>query len=198
MSKMKYILGVAMLGGALLAPTTIYAAEIKTDQAKTTINKTEGSSTKQDTPTSTSSAITFEKDEYVRMTQSLENKTKIETFDSQINIMGEARTGTAIEIIVYTGEKVDSPSATESNDYKVYTVKEVGATKLFSQLIDLKEGQNNVIVKYTYAPDNKTGKIYITIVRKDEAEKEKIKAFIVDDTDAILGKIKEPTKTNQK
>lgn len=194
MSKVKYLMSIAMLGCALLAPTTIYAAEIKPEKQKTTINKTEVSPVKKDTQASTSSAITFEEDEYVRITQSLENKEEIQTFDSQINIMGEARTGTAIDIIVYTGEKVDSPVATESNDYKVYAVKEVGATKLFSQLIDLKEGPNNIIIKYTYAADDKTGKIYRTIIRKAETDKEKMKSFIVDDPSAILGKIKEPTK----
>lgn len=198
MSKVKYIVSIVILGCALLAPSTMYAAEIKPTPAKTDVNKTEVIANKQDTPTSTSSAITFEKDEYVRITQSLENKEEIQTFDSQINIMGEARKGTKIDIIVYTGEKVDSPVATESNNYKVYTVKEVGATMLFSQLIDLKEGQNNILIKYIYPPNEKTGKIELKIVRKTDKEKEQIKSFIVDDPGAVLGRISAPTTTSQK
>lgn len=178
MSKMKYLVSLAILGCACFAPTTLQAAEIKPEPTKT-VEKTV---VKQDTPTSTSSAITFAKDEYVRITQSLENKEEIQTFDSQINIMGEARTGTTIELIVYTGDKVDKPEATETNHYKTYTLKEVGATMLFSQLIDLKEGQNNVIIKYSYPADDKTGNINIKIIRKPEKEKEQIKTFIVDDS----------------
>ena len=159
-----------------------YGAEIKPEK-KPVQTKTVQTVAKEETPTSTSSAITFEKDEYVRITQSLAGKEEIQTFDSQINIMGEARTGTAIEIIVYTGDKV-----TDTNNYKTYTLKEVGATMLFSQLIDLKEDQNNVVISYSYPADEKTGKIYLTIIRKTEKEKEQIKSFIVDDATLLRSK----------
>nr|WP_307992958.1 hypothetical protein [uncultured Niameybacter sp.] len=191
MSKMKYVGSILVLGMALLAPQAVYAGEIKPENKPAV-------AIKDNAQTSTPSSITFKKDEYVRITQSLENKEEIQTFDSQINIMGEARKGTNIEIIVYTGEKVDKPVATQTNNYKVYKLKEVGATQLFSQLIDLyegengTEGQNNVIIKYNYPPDEKSGSFYIKIIRKAEAEKEKIKSFIADDASGILGKIKEP------
>lgn len=189
MSKLKYVGSILVLGMALLAPQAVFAAETRTDSKTTAIAK-------DNVQTSTPSSITFKKDEYVRITQSLENKEGIQTFDSQINIMGEARKGTNIEIIVYTGEKVDRPVATQTNNYKVYKLKEVGATQLFSQLIDLyegengTEGQNNVIIKYYYPADDKSGSFYIKIIRKSESEKEKIKSFIADDASGILGKIK--------
>ncbi|WP_053983052.1 hypothetical protein [Niameybacter massiliensis] len=193
MNKMKYITSILVLGATLMAPTALMASEVKADTTKN-VNTTatnEVAIVKEGSQTSTSSAITFKKDEYVRITQSL-NKEKIQTFDSQINIMGEARTGTKIEIIVYTGEKMDTPAPTETNSYKVYKVKEVGATKMFSQLIDLSEGTNHVIIKYTYEPDDKRGSQSIIIERKTEVEKEKIKTFIADDASGILGKINEP------
>lgn len=182
-SKVKYLVSIVVLGCAMVMPTAIYGAEVKPEQKK--VQKTVA---KEETPTSTSSAITFEKDEYVRMTQSLENKEEIQTFDSQINIMGEARTGTNIEIIVYTGKQVDKPEATATNNYKTYTLKEVGATMLFSQLIDLKEDQNNIVINYSYPPDDKKGTINIKIIRKSEKEKEKIKSFIVDDSNLLKSK----------
>lgn len=191
MSKIKYVGSIVVLGMALLAPHKVFASEVKAE-AKPAVT------IKDNAQTSTPSSITFKKDEYVRITQSLENKEEIQTFDSQINIMGEARKGTNIEIIVYTGEKVDHPVATQTNNYKVYKLKEVGATQLFSQLIDLyegdngTEGQNNILIKYTYPADEKSGSFYIKIIRKAEAEKEKIKSFIADDASGILGKIKAP------
>ena len=187
MSRLKYLISIAVLGCTFLAPNAVYGAEIKPEK-KPVQTKTVQTVAKEETPTSTSSAITFEKDEYVRITQSLAGKEKIQTFDSQINIMGEARTGTAIEIIVYTGDKVDNPKATDTNNYKTYTLKEVGATMLFSQLIDLKEDQNNVVISYSYPADEKTGKIYLTIIRKTEKEKEQIKSFIVDDATLLRSK----------
>lgn len=192
MNKMKYVGSILMLGMALIAPTTVFAGEIKADpnkNGKTTTTINEVAIIKDSAQASTSSSITFKKDEYVRIAQSLENKDEIQTFDAQINIMGEARKGTNIEIIVYTGEKVEKPVATETNHYKVYKLKEVGATQLFSQLIDLSEGQNNVIIKYTYPPDEKSGSFHAKIMRKSEVEKEKIKSFIADDASGILGKI---------
>ena len=59
---------------------------------------------------------------------------------------------------------------------------------LFSQLIDLKEDQNNVVISYSYPADEKTGKIYLTIIRKTEKEKEQIKSFIVDDATLLRSK----------
>ncbi|MEF9959464.1 MAG: hypothetical protein RR448_03360 [Niameybacter sp.] len=199
MNKMKYIGSILVLGAAMIVPTGVFAAEIKPDftkNVKTTSTVNEVSIIKETSQTSTSSAITFAKDEYVRITQSLD-KEEIQTFDSQINIMGEARTGTNIEIVVYSGEKMDRPAPTDSNNYKVYKVKEVGATKLFSQLIELSEGSNHVIIKYTYEPDGKSGSFTIRIQKKAEAEKEKIKTFIADDASGILGKLKEPVKPAQ-
>ena len=187
MSRIKYLISIAVLGCTFLAPNAVYGAEIKPEK-KPVQTKIVQTVAKEETPTSTSSAITFEKDEYVRITQSLAGKEEIQTFDSQINIMGEARTGTAIEIIVYTGDKVDNPKATDTNNYKTYTLKEVGATMLFSQLIDLKEDQNNVVISYSYPADEKTGKIYLTIIRKTEKEKEQIKSFIVDDATLLRSK----------
>ena len=183
MSRMKDLVSIAVLGCTFLLPGIVHGAEVKPVQTKAV-----QVGTKEEIATSTSSAITFEKDEYVRIAQSLTGKEEIQTFDSQINIMGEARTGTAIEIIVYTGEKVDNPKATATNHYKTYTLKEVGATKLFSQLIDLQEDQNNVIISYSYPADKKSGKIYLTIRRKTEKEKEQIKSFIVDDATLLKSK----------
>ena len=101
MSRIKYLMSVAVLGCSFLVPNVVYGAEIKPEQ-KPVQTKTVQTVAKEETPTGTSSAITFEKDEYVRITQSLAGKEEIQTFDSQINIMGEARTGTAIEIVIYT------------------------------------------------------------------------------------------------
>ena len=126
---------------------------------------------------------------YVRITQPT-SKDVIQTFDSEMNIMGEASVGTEINIVVYYGEEVEVlTDVLEKDEYKLKTV---GATKTFNQLITLKEGQNNIVIEYQYGGKGAKGTLKITIVRKAEAEKEAIKGYI--NPQAIVDKIVIPSQ----
>lgn len=132
----------------------------------------------------TTSAAKTEEKKYVGITQPIP-KEVIQTFDSQMNIMGEASVGTEISIIVYYGEEVNNfEEVTDKDEYKLKTV---GATKTFNQLIHLREGQNNVVLSYQYADNGGKGVITIKIIRKPESEKEMIKGYMA--PQAIVDKI---------
>jgi hypothetical protein len=119
-------------------------------------------------PTLYGADIRFKKDEYIRIAQPV-IKDNLITFDSQINIIGEAREGLDITIQVYENLETDEDPVT-------YTVKKVGATQTFNQLIDLKEGNNVVAIQYVYVADKKesplSGVMYFTINRKPEKTKQ--------------------------
>ena len=138
-------------------------------------------------------AVTAVKDDtnYVRITQP-NIKDDIQTFDSQMNIMGEASVGTEIQMIVYYGEGV-SLSEMENSEYKI---KVVGFTETFNQLIDLREGQNNILIRYQYADSNAIGTLSVRIIRRPAAEKEMIKSTI--NPQAIAEKIVSPLLTSIK
>lgn len=111
----------------------------------------------------------------VRITQPI-LEDKMQTFDQQMNIMGEATVGTAIKITVcYGGQQ---PLLTETREQEVYTLEKVGATGMFSQLIDLQEGENYVYVYYQYAGEQEIGKLSFTVTRIKESEKEIIKSYM--------------------
>lgn len=120
----------------------------------------------------------------VRITQP-SYKESIQTFDSQMNIMGEATKDTKITVIVYYGDEVDV--LTEDTVKDVYELKPVGATKAFSQLINLKEGRNNIIIKYIYELGDEKGQIKMTIIRRAQAEKQLMRSYVAQQT--LLNKI---------
>lgn len=174
----------------MLCGFTVYGSDTRFTQP----SKTESAVTKdgvvnklaKTTDTTTSQSITFEKDEYVRITQPIKKDGVTCTFDSQINVMGEAREGTNVVITV-------SLSTEENMEEKKLPVKYelpvVGATQTFNQLIELNEGTNIIVISYTNLnTKNVYGEMTFTLKREKEDTKKAIKGYIVDQK-VILDKV---------
>lgn len=115
------------------------------------------------------------KDQYVRITQP--TKVNTSTFESKLNIMGETTQGTEILIKVYNTKEGTRPS---SKDVATYELKPVGITGNFSQLIELLEGENKIVLTYSNEKDNKDKEEMIFyLIRESEEKKELIKTMTV-------------------
>ena len=134
-------------------------------------------------------ATTAVTEDYVRITQP-NIKDEIQTFDSQMHIMGEASVGTEIQIIVYYGDTVEVLDATI--EQATYKLKVVGATQTFSELIDLKEGQNNILIRYQYSGQSERGTLAVKVLRRSQAEKELIQSVL--NPQVLAEKIVSPVK----
>ncbi|MEG0326021.1 MAG: hypothetical protein RR618_05780 [Cellulosilyticaceae bacterium] len=185
-----YLLKIVMVMSVMLCGFTVYGSDTRFTQP----SKTESAVTKdgvvnklaKTTDTTTSQSITFEKDEYVRITQPIKKDGVTCTFDSQINVMGEAREGTNVVITV-------SLSTEENMEEKKLPVKYelpvVGATQTFNQLIELNEGTNIIMISYTNLnTKNVYGEMTFTLKREKEDTKKAIKGYIVDQK-VILDKV---------
>lgn len=123
--------------------------------------------------------LASEDDGYVRITQP--TKISTTTFESKINLMGETEQGTEITIEIYN--KKDS-TKTDKSAYKdeatvTYELKTVGLTGTFSQLLELLEGDNKIVLSYSNAKDKKDDEMVFYITRESEQNKELIKNYIV-------------------
>jgi len=120
--------------------------------------------------------VLMSEDEYVRITQP--TKVNTSTFESKINIMGEAKFGTNITI------EVGSVSTDKDNKLlpklpKIYELNTVGVTETFNQLIELFEGQNEVVFTYTNEKDKRVrGSMSFMVTREPEETKESLKTYI--------------------
>ncbi len=128
--------------------------------------------------------IHFDDGEYIRITQptSKDDKPSI-TFDSQVNLMGEARKGTVINIKVYNKyivedaeDFIDKELAKKYVDSLIdeYDLKPVGFTNTFTQLIELEDGENTIVITYSIDED-KEGVMYVYITKK---QKDILKQFV--------------------
>lgn len=125
-------------------------------------------------------------DDAIRITQP--NKISSATFESKINIMGEAATGTDITIKIYNKKdstKTDkSEVAYKEEPTKAYTLTTVGITKSFNQLLELTEGENKIVLTYTtvnpaVSKEKVQKSMVFYITRAPEADKERLKNYIV-------------------
>ncbi|OON90920.1 MAG: hypothetical protein ATN32_02940 [Candidatus Epulonipiscium fishelsonii] len=107
--------------------------------------------------------------EYLHITQPLDNTT---TFDSQINMMGEAIEGIEIVIVVSQDEV-----------YNLYDVGIVGATETFNQLIDLYEGDNFISVAGRY--DEIVMEETFQVRREPKKNKDKLQNFVITGTEDL-------------
>jgi len=114
----------------------------------------------------------------IKITAGIMKKHEV-TFDRYRNISGEADKGMVITFVVYQEGKKDNA--------KIYT-QVVGASGLFSQLIELKEGNNYIIIVAKQYEQEKAFKFRIdckdTTIKK---ELEEIKIINILDT-AVDGK----------
>ncbi len=132
----KYIVQIIILGTVIATNNQVFATQTNIQQILDS-NKYE--------QTTVDSSIEFKKDEYVKIIHPLMDlgeQSFVTTFEKEINLMGEARAGTQISILVYNGTKI----------YKKYELDPVGATQTFNQLLSLREKDNTVVLIYTH-PD---------------------------------------------
>lgn len=152
----------------LLCGTATYATEVKPQEEPKTPVVTKENVT---------DTVTFEKDEYVRITQPTKMNTA--TFDAKMNVMGEARVGTNIKLEVQNIKSTKEAKQVVQNT-KVYELNTVGVTKTFNQLIELAEGENHVLVTYTHEKNEEiNGTLTFIITREPESKKEALKNYIV-------------------
>lgn len=175
-----------------LGAMPIQAAPIKTNSvfSRGTIGTTINTEVKPKTEEKTTvSGIQFKENEFVRITQpTFKEKEAVSTFESQLNIIGEARVDTTIKIKVMY----------DNGEAKVYDeLKPVGVTQTFNQLIDLKVGQNVVVISATHKDGKSTAEITGTITRKSEQTKEDLKNYIVQQN-PIITAVPEKTATADK
>ena len=170
----KNMLSMLLVIGILLCGTNVFAAS--------TVPKTlpQPKPIAVPTPTSTPSQIgyiTFKKDEYVRITQPTQPPSEgTIVFNSQLNVMGEARVGANILVKVYTRDKEQDSFVL----YKTYEAIEVGASQTFNQLVDLKVGQNKIVVNCTNKKVLEETIEVGNIIRQSEEVKDDIKNSIPD------------------
>ena len=135
--------------------------------------------------TTKASPVQFDKDEYVRITQPTKDKTAV--FDEKVNVTGEARYGTMIQIQLFN--KKDYDFIYPRKAYRTYSLEEVGISQTFNELIELAEGENRVRFIYKYTNSNGElieGRTVIYITRKSEAEKEILKSLRIDSPDKLI------------
>ncbi|OON97405.1 MAG: hypothetical protein ATN31_08245 [Candidatus Epulonipiscioides saccharophilum] len=152
----KYIVQIIILGTIIVTNNQVLATQTNIQQILDS-NKYE--------QTTVDSSIEFKKDEYVKIINplmGLGENSFVTTFEKEINLMGEARAGTKISIVVYNGTKI----------YKEYELDPVGATQTFNQLLSLQEKDNTVVLTYTH-PDLKLIEVKDEKDEKDEKSEEK-------------------------
>jgi len=135
------------------------------------------------------SPIQFESDEYFRITQPI--KDKMAVFDKDVNVTGEARYKTVIKLQLFN--KQENERIYPRNAYRTYDLDPVGMSQTFSELIELKQGENKV--RFIYSYENKNGelvegRVVIYVTRKSEAEKAAIKNLRIDNTELFINGLK--------
>lgn len=132
------------------------------------------------------SPIQFEDGEYLRITQPI--KDKLAVFDRDVNVTGEARYKTVIQMQIFN--KRENERIYPRNPYITYNLDAVGISQTFNELIQLQHGDNKVRFIYSYG-NNKNelveGRIVIYITRKSEQEKEALKNLRIDNTKPFTG-----------
>lgn len=120
----------------------------------------------------------------IRITAGLKKEQEV-TFDKVRNISGEAAEGTKLVFKVYKEEQEEIEEIEEIESYS----QSVGASGLFSQLIELKEGKNyiEIIVKQ----EDKSKIFIFEIDRKKEEIKKELEEVKIDN---IFSEEKETTK----
>lgn len=99
--------------------------------------------------------------EIIKITAGLTKKQEV-TFDKVRNISGEAKEGTALLFMVYQDE--------EQEEIESYS-QSVGASGLFTQLIELKEGKNYIKI-FVEQNDQKQTFLFEIERKKEEIKKE--------------------------
>ena len=110
-------------------------------------------------------------DHYLQITQIGQNsqsvKVSTSTFDERILISGTAKKGTNLKIEVYQGNDCSSSYDTS-----------VGITETFSQILDILEGNNKVLLYYTNSDDGVNDYVSISIRRESAENMEKLKTSL--------------------
>lgn len=171
MKSIKKAVLLLLLGLISVFGTTIYAAE-----GSNVVVKSEQKDGK------TVEYLASEDGYISRITQP--NKINTTTFESKINLMGEASSQkTKITVEIYntkTVVKADKIEAVfKSEPTNTYKLGEVGTTCTFSQLLDLAVGENKVVIKYVNAAGKVDDEMTFYITRESEENKQQLKNYVV-------------------
>lgn len=173
MQYMKKVVMLMMLSLIGLFGTTIYAADTESSNVVIKSEQKDGKTIE----------YLASEDGYIsRITQP--NKINTTTFESKINLMGEASAqGMKITIEIYNtktigkADKIETVFKTEPT--QVYELGEVGATCTFNQLLDLLVGENKIVVKYINAGNKIDDEMVFYITRESEENKQQLKNYVV-------------------
>lgn len=135
------------------------------------------------------SPIQFDKEEYIRITQPI--KDKMAVFDKDLNVTGEARHNTIIQMQLFN--KRENERAYPRSAYRTYALDAVGISQTFNELIELQEGDNKVRFVYEYINtkgDLIEGRYVIYVTRKSEEEKSVLKNLRIDNTEQFINGVK--------
>lgn len=154
--------------------TTIYAAE--GNEGSNVVVKSEQKDGK------TIEYLASEDGYISRITQP--NKINMTTFESKINLMGEASSqGTEITIEIYNTKTITKAGKSEtvfkSEPTYTYKLGKVGTTCTFNQILDLVVGDNKIVVKYTDATGKVNDEMAFYITCESEESKQQIKNYVV-------------------
>lgn len=104
------------------------------------------------------------------------------TFDSIMNVEGQAKQNTNITITVnqITADKENTITIVDS---KIYELSKIGITESFNQLIELFEGTNQVVLVYSNTKDKQMdGEMSFIVIKEPEQTKENIKSTTIKPT----------------
>jgi hypothetical protein len=128
----------------------------------------------------TVSSIEFAEGEFVRITQP-SIKENMSTFETQLNLIFEARLNTKITVQVLYGDK----NLKETS--KTYEVKTVGATQTCNQVVDLKVGENTILITAVHESTSGNEELSFFIIRKSEQTKEALINYSVLESSLLNG-----------
>ncbi|OON98888.1 MAG: hypothetical protein ATN35_03085 [Epulopiscium sp. Nele67-Bin004] len=169
-----YIYKLIIISSFFICSSNIFASEITSSDITEAINTS--------SVVSIDESVLFEEDEYVRIARPIvTDESLITTFESKINMMGEAREGTLIAITVYQDENV----------LNMYDLEPVGATQTFNQLIELGDRHNVIIVSYMHEADGVGSHIQLEIYRQPDENKALLKNFIISTTSDLPDRLVE-------
>ncbi len=164
--KMRKLISICLLCVSCLAASNVYCAEAKAHNVTAVSDQKNGKTIE----------YLLSDDNYLRITQIVQNSNKVKintsTFDNKLMLSGQAPKGTKLAIKVFNEAAGEKPTSTFD-----ITVGTIGS---FSQSIDIKEGNNKIIINYSNNDKKKPVKDYISffVTRGKASDENAIKSYL--------------------
>lgn len=114
-------------------------------------------------------------DGYLRITQIIQNSQNVKintsTFDNKLLLSGKVSKGTELTIKIFNDSNGEEPTDT----FEI----SVGATEVFSQAAEVKEGNNTIIINYSNKNDGVKDYVTFFVNRGAAQDMEAIKSYLV-------------------